>query len=201
MRVLHDDFPAIEHVGGVDVAYSRTDGKACCAIAVFSYPDLRLRCVSEEVGRISFPYLPGLLAFREGPLVEPAFGKLEVKPEMLMFDGYGICHPRGMGLATHMGIVLNRASIGCAKTPFMGTCETPAPERGSISAIVYRGEIMGAAVRTRQGAKPVFVSQGHRVSLRSAVEICLACTGKFRIPEPLRYAHARARHCIQRTET
>jgi len=183
------------------VAYNRSDGKACCAVAVFSYPDLRLRCVSEEVGRISFPYLPGFLAFREGPLIEPAFGKLEVKPEVLIFDGYGICHPRGIGLAAHLGIVLDRASIGCAKTPFVGAYGDPAPGRGSTSAIVYKGEIVGAAVRTRQGVKPVFVSQGHRVSLKSAIEICLSCTRRFRIPEPVRYAHIRARQCIQRTET
>lgn len=200
-RILHDVFPKIERVGGVDVAYSRYSGKACCAIAVFSYPGLRLCCISEERGSVSFPYLPGFLAFREGPLIEPAFDKLEVKPDVLLFDGYGVCHPRGTGLATHLGIILDRASIGCAKQPFVGTYRAPAPERGSVSTIVYKGEVAGAAVRTRQGVKPVFVSQGHRVSLKSAVEICLSCTKGFRTPEPLRYAHIEARKCIQRIET
>lgn len=200
LRILHDAFPPVEHVGGVDVAYSRSSRKACCSIAVFSFPDLRLCCTSEETGCVSFPYLPGLLAFREGPLIEPAFDKLDTKPDVLIFDGYGICHPRGVGIATHMGIVLECASIGCAKTPFIGTYEDPAPERGSASSIVHQGEVLGSAVRTRKGVKPVFISQGHRISLKSCIEICLSSTKGYRIPEPLRHAHIKARECIQRTE-
>jgi deoxyribonuclease V len=199
-RILHDAFPDIRHVAGIDVAYSRFSGKACCAATVFSYPDLGLCCVSEETGFVSFPYLPGLFAFREGPLIEPAFGRLEIKPDILIFDGFGVCHPRGMGLATHMGIILDRASIGCAKTPFMGTFENPAPERGSVSPIVCEGEVIGSAVRTKQGVKPVFVSQGHRVSLASSIGICLSCAKGYRIPEPLRHAHIRARKCLHRAE-
>jgi len=196
MRVLRDSFPPISLVGGVDVAYSASSGLGCCAIAVLTYPGLRLEAVSTASGPVDFPYVPGLLAFREGPLIEQAFGRLDVRPEVLLFDGHGICHPRGVGIATHLGILLNRATVGCAKTPLCCSFEEPCRERGSTSPLTSEGRIVGYALRTRKGVKPVFVSQGHRVSLKTALGLCLACSTRYRIPEPLRQAHIMARQRI-----
>ncbi|HON37719.1 MAG TPA: endonuclease V [Deltaproteobacteria bacterium] len=196
-RILTDSFDPLTHVGGVDVAYDLKSDLGCCAIAVFSYPHLCLQEVSRVFGSIRFPYIPGLLAFREGPLVEQAFGQLTIRPEILLFDGHGISHPRGMGIATYMGILLECASIGCAKTLLTDTFEDPAPKRGSATPVIRHGEIVGCALRTRTGVNPVFVSQGHRVSLDTSVEICLACTPKYRIPEPLRAAHLMARQAVR----
>lgn len=196
MRVLSDSFPPLTRVGGVDVAYSRSSGLGCCAIAVLTYPELRLETVSTACGPVEFPYIPGLLAFREGPLVEQAFGLLDLRPELLLFDGHGICHPQGMGIATHLGILLDCATVGCAKTPLVCSFEEPGREKGSMSPLVSEGEILGCALRTREGVKPVFVSQGHRVSLKTAVGLCLACAPKYRVPEPLRQAHIAARQRV-----
>lgn len=196
-RILTDSFAPLTHVGGVDVAYDPRSNRGCCAIAVFSYPHLSLRAMSRACGVIRFPYIPGLLAFREGPLVEQAFELLELRPEILLFDGHGISHPRGMGIATHLGILLECAAIGCAKTPLSGTFERPFPSRGSTVPMVCGEKTVGCVLRTREGANPVFVSQGHRVSLETSVEISLACAPKYRIPEPLRAAHIMARQAVR----
>jgi deoxyribonuclease V len=184
-------------VAGVDLAYSRVSGRACCIIAVFTYPGLCLKTVSKACGAVDFPYISGLLTFREGPLVEQAFGRLEIRPEVLMFDGHGISHPRGMGIATHMGIFLDCAALGCAKTPLSGAFEEPGPLRGSMSPVLFKGVTVGCALRTRDRVKPVYVSQGHRVSLATCVEICLSCAVKYRIPEPLRAAHIMAGKAVR----
>ncbi len=196
-RVLTDSFAPVAHVGGVDVAYDRRSNQACCVIAVFSYPRLSLATVSRACGSVRFPYIPGLLAFREGPLVEQAFGLLELRPEVLLFDGHGISHPRGMGIATHLGILLECAAVGCAKTLLTGTFESPGPGRGSTAPVICGERTVGCVLRTRERVNPVFVSQGHRVSLDTAVEICLACAPKYRIPEPLRTAHIMARRAVR----
>lgn len=196
IRVLSDSFPPLTCVGGVDVAYSGSSGLGCCAIAVLTYPELHLERVSTACGPVGFPYIPGLLAFREGPLIEQAFGRLDLRPELLLFDGHGICHPRGMGIATHLGILLGCATVGCAKTPLGCSFEEPGRKKGSTSPLVCGGEILGCALRTREGVKPVFVSQGHRVSLRTAVGICLSCAPAYRIPEPLRQAYIAARQRV-----
>ena len=195
-RILIDSFPPVTHVGGVDVAYSLSSSMGCCVISVFAYPGLSLKTLSWAYGVIDFPYIPGLLTFREGPLVEQAFRRLEIRPEILLFDGHGVSHPRGMGIATHMGIVLDCASVGCAKKPLAGTFEEPGPLRGSTSPVLFKGETVGCVLRTRDRVSPVFVSQGHRVSLKTAVEISLSCGRRYRIPEPLRSAHATARQRI-----
>lgn len=196
-RVLADSFAPVARVGGVDVAYDRWSNQGCCAIAVFSYPRLSLEAVSRACGSVRFPYIPGLLAFREGPLVEQAFDLLGPVPEVLLFDGHGISHPRGMGIATHLGILLGCATVGCAKTPLSGTVEHPSPSRGSTAPVICDEKVVGCVLRTREGVNPVFVSQGHRVSLDTSVEICLACAPKYRIPEPLRTAHIMARQTVR----
>jgi len=187
--VIYDPGKMPETVGGSDVAY-RSDGKrACCVIAVLTYPGLDYLCHSVYESSVSFPYLPGLLAFREGPLVEGAFSGLERIPDVLIFDGHGICHPSGMGIASHMGIVLDLPTIGCAKSRLAGTCTRPGPFRGDASPILMSGIRVGYVLRTRDHVRPVFVSPGHMMGVDSSAQVCLKCAAGFRIPEPVRYAH------------
>lgn len=197
--IREDAFGEIGLVGGVDVAYDVSGNRGCCVIAVFSLPSLEPVCSSPAVGAIGYPYIPGLFAFREGPLVEEAFDRLDIIPDVLIFDGHGICHPRGIGIATHMGIVLDMPSIGCAKTHLFGTYEEPGPLRGDRSPISSQGETIGCVLRTRAAVRPVFVSQGHRIGLVSAVEVCLRCSTRYRIPEPLRQAHLLAGRHLHRS--
>lgn len=196
-RVPEDAYPPIKNIGGVDVAYNKDFDTACCAIAVFSYPGLEFGLSAYSQGVVTFDYIPGLLAFREGPFIERAFHHLDIRPEILIFDGHGINHPRSIGIATHMGIILDCATIGCAKTPFFGTYQEPAQGKGSTSPIIFQDHTIGAAVRTREGTKPVYVSQGHKISLKSSVEIILSCSPHYRIPEPIRTAHIKAREYLR----
>jgi deoxyribonuclease V len=145
--------------------------------------------VATATGRTSFPYIPGLLTFREGPILLKAFQKLEMKPDVMIFDAQGIAHPRGLGLASHMGICLDLPSIGCAKTPLFGKFTMPGRRKGNFEWIRVEEKKVGAALRTRDGVNPLFVSPGHRLDLRTSIQIVLACCRGFRIPEPLRLAH------------
>ena len=194
--VRQDTCREITSIGGVDVAYELSTNRACCVITVFSYPDIQLQSHSCFSGEIGFPYIPGLFAFREGPLIEQAFEQLETIPGLLIFDGQGICHPRGIGIASHMGIFLDIPSIGCAKSRLFGTYDEPGLFRGDRSPVYSGRDIIGCVLRTRDSIKPVFVSQGHRASLETAVEMCLACSTRYRIPEPVRLAHILARRYL-----
>jgi deoxyribonuclease V len=135
-----------------------------------------------------FPYVPGLLSFREAPALVAVLRKLRCEPDVFMFDGQGLAHPRHFGLACHMGILIDRPSLGCAKSLLVGTCETPQPARGSTAPLEHRGERIGMAVRTRDNVRPVYVSIGHRLSLSAAVKVVLASSIGFRLPEPVRLA-------------
>jgi deoxyribonuclease V len=191
--IREDTHREIASIGGVDVAYEITKDRACCVITVFSYPDMELQSTSFFSGEIGFGYIPGLFTFREGPLIEQAFERLETVPELLIFDGQGICHPTGIGIATHMGLYLDIPSIGCAKSHLFGTYDEPGLFRGDRSHIYSGREVIGCVLRTRDFIKPVFISQGHRVSLESSIEVCLACCLGYRIPEPVRMAHILAK--------
>jgi deoxyribonuclease V len=163
---------------------------AHAAVAVYSFPDLR--CIEHKTATLTlhFPYVPGLLTFREGPAVLRCFGKLETGPDLVLFDGQGLLHPRRMGLATHLGILLGTPSVGCAKSRLYGTCEEPAADKGSCTRV--RGEdgaVLGVCLRTRESTRPLFVSVGSNVSLDQAVETVLQCCTRYRSPEPLRAAH------------
>jgi deoxyribonuclease V len=138
---------------------------------------------------VSFPYVPGLLVFREGPVVMKALRRLTERPDVLIFDAHGLAHPRRMGLATHLGILLDTPSVGCAKSRLCGTYTEPGPTRGCWTRLWDDEEVIGAVVRTRDGVKPVFVSIGHRVSLGSAIELVLECAPRLRLPETTRWAH------------
>ena len=179
----------VKTVGGGDVAYSK-DGKYCFgAIAVLSFPDMEILDKATADGKIPFPYIPGLLSFREGPILIKAFQKLKQKPDVMIYDGQGIAHPRGMGLASHMGLWLDIPSIGCAKTPLLDGFISPGPSKGSVEWIRWEGKKVGAVLRTRETVKPLFVSPGHRIDLRTSIQLILKSCKGYRIPEPLRRAH------------
>ncbi len=178
----------IKIVGGLDVHFPSKNIARAVAVTL-SFHGLELLEKSIYEGEVSFPYVPGLLSFREIPPLLKAIGKLKTMPDIFLCDGQGIAHPRGLGLASHLGLVIDTPTIGCAKSPLYGDFDMPAPERGSKSPIRARNTTIGYALRTRTGTKPVFVSVGHRVSLRKAVSIVLACSPRYRIPEPLRVAH------------
>lgn len=185
--VLDKAFKRIEKVAAVDVSF--IGNRAVGAAAVFSFPDLKIIEKKIVFSRPTFPYVPGFLSFREGPIMLKALLRLKTEPDVILFDGQGIAHPREMGEATHLGILLDKPSIGCAKSRLVGEYKDPGRRKGSFSKICFEGKTVGAAVRTREGVKPNFVSPGHRIDLKSAVKIVLACTTKFRIPDPLRFVH------------
>ncbi len=179
-------------VAGADISCVRSLRLAVGGVLIFRFPEIELVEERYHVGELSFPYIPGLLTFREGPVLLGAFEKLELIPDAIIFDGQGIAHPRSLGLASHMGLLLEIASVGCAKTHLFGEWHEPGPERGAWSPLRGRGgEVIGAALRTRSGVKPVFVSPGHRADLPFALDLTLKCTGRFRLPEPVRQAHMR----------
>lgn len=178
-------------VAGVDVSVKGSRSRA--AIVIHEYPTMRpIRAYRAEMN-ISFPYVPGLLAFREGPVVLKALRKaLEGTPplpDVLMFDAQGLAHPRHFGLACHLGVLLDLPSIGCAKSHLWGQYTPPGERKGSWTPLSDGDEIIGAVVRTRDRVRPVFVSVGHRVDLEAAVDLVLRCTTRYRLPEPTRQAH------------
>ncbi len=154
-----------------------------------SYPELTLLEEATFSARVSFPYIPGLLTFREGPPLITAFAKLSQLPDFILFDGQGIAHPRGIGLAAHLGLILDRPAIGCAKSRLVGTHAPVGEKRGDWTGLIHQERQVGAVLRTRDRIKPVFVSQGHRIGLERAVTLVLACCRGYRIPEPTRRAH------------
>lgn len=175
-------------VAGLDAAY-RTDTKRCIAGAVLWDREERRVVESQVVSRpLTFPYVPGLLSFREAPALIAVLRKLTVTPEALLCDGQGIAHPRRLGIASHLGILTGLPSVGCAKSRLCGSFSPPGPARGDSSPLLHRGEEIGAVLRTRDRVNPVFVSPGHRFDCRSAAELVLLCGNGFRLPEPTRLA-------------
>ena len=176
-------------VAGMDVSVSRKSTLGWAAVVVLSYPQLQVIEETWAKGKIDFPYIPGLLSFREIPLLTEALRELKTQPDVFMCDGQGIAHPRQMGLACHIGIIIKRPTIGCAKTRLVGEYSEPAPEKGQHAFLLHEGKVVGAVLRTRAGTKPVFVSPGYGLSLQNAIEVVLSCCTKYRIPEPIRAAH------------
>jgi deoxyribonuclease V len=176
-------------VAGADLAYSADGRRAWAAVVVMAWPELAVVETAWAAGSPRFPYVPGYLTFREGPLVLAAFRDLRRRPDLCLFDGAGLAHPRRFGLACHLGVLLDRPSIGCAKSPLVGEWTTPGRARGDWNPIVLDGARVGAVVRTRAGVKPLFVSPGHRIGIRQAVRWVLACS-RVRVPEPIRAAEA-----------
>lgn len=178
-----------EKIGAGDVSYSRTDDRIYAAFLLFSYSDSTLLESVTAQGRASFPYIPSLLAFREAPILIKAFSKLKTKPDLILVDGQGIAHPRSMGIAAHLGLLLDLPSIGCAKSRLYGAEAEPPLDKGSAASLIEEGRTLGMIVRTQTGVKPVYVSPGHKMELATSVKIILSLCRHYRIPEPLRQAH------------
>lgn len=180
-------FGQVNTVAGVDVSFKNEVARA--AIVVLSYPELTPVDYSLAELPVEFPYIPGLLAFREAPSVLAALEKLNTEPDLFIFDAQGLAHPRQMGLATHLGVIIDRPSIGCAKSRLCGSHYEPGPEKGSYVHLYDKEVVIGAVVRTRTNVNPVYVSIGHQVDLPTAIEYVLGCCTKYRLPETTRYAH------------
>ncbi len=181
--------PREGYVAGADCSTKRGSREGRGAIVVLRYPELEVVETALYRGKVSMPYIPGLLSFRELPLLLGAFEKLQTRPHVIIVDGNGVAHPRGLGIASHLGITLEIPTIGCAKSRLLGEHLEPGEEKGSTAIWTEGDRVLGKVVRTRSGVKPVYVSVGHLVSLEEAVRITLACTIRYRLPEPVRRAH------------
>ncbi|WP_330336697.1 endonuclease V [Streptomyces sp. NBC_00557] len=199
-RVVLDEAgpePGTGRVTGVDVAYDDEHDLVAAAAVVLDAVTLDVVAEATAVGRVSFPYVPGLLAFREIPTVLAAMERLPCPPGLVVCDGYGLAHPRRFGLASHLGVLTGLPVIGVAKNPFTFTYEEPGARRGGAAPLLAGDEEVGRALRTRDGVKPVFVSVGHRVSLDNAVAHTLALTPRYRLPETTRRADALCRRALR----
>ena len=179
-------------IAGVDISVNRWAKTGTAAVVVLSFPDLDIVEVKTKTDNISFPYVPGLLSFREAPLILAAYEQLSNEPDIIMVDGQGIAHPRRMGLASHLGLFLAVPTIGCAKSRLCGSHEEPGNERGDYAELFDNDEVIGAVVRTRSRVKPVYVSIGHKIDLAASINLVLRCCRGYRLPEPTRLAHQAA---------
>ena len=189
--VQTDDFGELRTVAGLDLGYPRTAtgeevGRA--AVVVLSYPSLEPVEERITLRPVSFPYVPGLLSFREAPVGLAALAELGTQPDLIVVDGHGRAHPRRFAIACHLGVLLDRPTIGCAKSILVGHADEPGPAPGDWTPLVHRDEVIGAVLRTRTNVRPVYISVGHRVSLESAVQIVTTCLRGYRLPEPTRLA-------------
>jgi deoxyribonuclease V len=179
----------VETIAGADISFNKFSETIYAGIVVLRLPTLE---VVEEVAIVSetrFPYVPGLLSFRESPAVLEAWEKLKTEPDAVMFDGQGIAHPRRVGIASHVGLLINRPTLGCAKSVLVGKYEEPPLERGAWTELIDKGETVGAALRTKRKVKPIYVSPGHLIDLADVIKLTLASDGGYRQPEPTRRAH------------
>ncbi|HET6515310.1 MAG TPA: deoxyribonuclease V [Thermodesulfovibrionales bacterium] len=183
-------------IAGVDAAFS--GGLVIGVASLYRYPAMVPLEDAHAVLEVLFPYVPGFLSFREGPAIIDAVKALRTRPDVIIFDGQGIAHPKGVGIASHLGVLLNVPSIGCAKSRLVGEYEEPGTKKGAWSPLLYKGKIVGAVLRTRENVKPVFVSPGHRITLRETIQIVLSCLKTYRIPEPLRRADLLSRELKSR---
>lgn len=187
--VTHDDLPTIHTVAGIDCGFENDGTITRAAVAVLSFPELQV--VAQAIARrpTTFPYIPGFLSFREAPAVLDALTQLPTPPDLLLCDGQGLAHPRRFGLACHVGVLAGIPAIGVAKTLLIGRHAPQAPARGAWEPLLDHAETIGAALCTRPGTKPVYISIGHRISLPTAINYVLRCTTKYRLPETTRHAH------------
>lgn len=175
-----------EYIAGVDAAFFKDKiiGVAC----LYRYPEIILIEEAYSLTEVSFPYIPGFLSFREGLAIIKAMSSLKIKPHVILFDDQGIAHPKGLGIAAHIGVLIDIPTIGCAKSRLVGNYREPGLKKGSWSSLRYNGKIIGVVLRTKDNVRPVFVSPGHRIDLKNSIKIILGCTSTYRIPEPLRRA-------------
>ncbi len=184
--IRHKTFDTLTCVAGVDAGYE--EGRARAAIVALRFPDMEILEYLTVERAVDYPYVPGLLSFREAPAILDGLEKFPCVPDVLIFDGHGIAHPRRLGIASHIGVLVDMPAIGCAKSRLIGRYAEPERDKGSFTLLYDDAEVIGAVVRTRSGVRPVFVSIGHRIDLSTAVNIVLACTRDYRLPEPTRWA-------------
>jgi deoxyribonuclease V len=177
---------SIRYVAGSDIAISKRLGKAVAAVAVFRYPSLELVESRSATADLRFPYIPGLLSFREIPVLIRCLARVKTPFDVMICDGQGIAHPRGLGLASHLGLLMKKPTIGCAKSILVGEHDEIGVSRGDLAPLVYKGKRVGTVVRTRDNGKPVYVSPGHLVDQSGACRLILGCARRYRLPEPTR---------------
>jgi len=187
--IARDRLGPVRFVAGLDVGFEQDERVARAAVAVLSFPDLRMADQAVARRPVTFPYIPGLLSFREVPVLLDAIDRLGQRPDLLLCDGQGLAHPRRFGLACHLGVLTGIPSIGVAKSLLIGRHAPLPARRGAWRPLLDRGEVIGAALRTRDGVAPVYVSIGHRTGLETAMEFVLACAPRYRLPETTRAAH------------
>jgi deoxyribonuclease V len=189
-KVIQEDqlTSEIRYIAGADVAYNEVERRVVAALVVLDAHTLEVVDQALHEGEVNFPYIPGLFSFREVPPLVEAYQKLSTKPDLIVCDGHGTAHPKGVGMATHLGIELNIPTIGCAKKRLVGVFEPVGHNRGSTSSLIWDSQTVGAALRTQSGINPVFVSVGHRISLSTACDWILRLTPHYRLPETTRQA-------------
>jgi deoxyribonuclease V len=179
----------VKRIAACDVSYLKSRNMLIGGMVIMDWPGLNIIETVIQTNPVTFPYIPGYLSFREAPVLLALIARFKRKIDIFMFDGHGRAHPRGLGIASHIGVLLDKPSLGCAKKKLVGAYDQPADRKGASAHLTFKGKIVGRVVRTRAGTKPVFVSVGHRITLRQGVELILSCSRKYRIPEPLRQAH------------
>jgi deoxyribonuclease V len=187
--ITHDDLGSIRHVAGVDVGFEANGTITRAAIAVLSWPDLQVKDQAVARQPTRFPYIPGLLSFREVPAILEACQQLRITPDLLLCDGQGLAHPRRLGIACHLGLLTDLPSIGVGKTRLIGTHAEVGNQRGDWQPLCDRAEVIGAVLRTRINTHPLYISVGHRVSLETAIAHVNGCITRYRLPETTRFAH------------
>jgi deoxyribonuclease V len=186
--VLDDDFGTIRRVAGADLAFDPETGAAFAGVIVYRFPEMEEVERQSARRRLRFPYVPGLLSFREGPVLLAALARLRTEPDLILIDGHGRAHPRLFGIASHIGVLLDKPTIGCAKSLLVGEHDEPGLKSGATAPLWLKGERVGEVLRTRDRVKPIYVTTGHRVTLDSAVQFVKLCCDGFRIPKPTREA-------------
>jgi len=184
-----NQFKKIKYLAGCDTAFDLKNELAFAGVIVYSFPQLKEIDRQCAVYKTPFPYIPGMLAFREAPVLLAAIEKLKIKPDLFVFDGHGLAHPRRFGIASHLGVYLNKPTIGCAKSRLCGEYKEPNKKAGSISKLTDKeGKVIGAVVRTRDHVRPIFISIGHKIDLDTSCKMILKCVGRYRVPKPTREA-------------
>lgn len=176
-------------IAGCDISFNKFSETIYAGIVVWEIATQKIIEQQGVVTTAQFPYIPGLLSFREVPALLEAWAKLESEPDAVMLDGQGIAHPRRIGVGAHFGLLVERPTLGCAKSVLVGKFDDPAPERGHWSPMIHKGETVGAALRTKNKVQPVYISPGHLMDLPTAIDLALQCDGGYRVPEPTRQAH------------
>ena len=179
----------IEYVAGLDVSYAKGSNKMWAGVIVLDFPSLGKTEERWSQKKVSFPYIPGLLSFREIPVLIDALRKIEIEPDLIFCDGQGIAHPRGLGLASHLGVLLNKPTIGCAKSLLVGKYNQVGEHKGDYVYLRHQNRVIGAVVRTKSKVKPIFISPGYGIMLNDCIKFVLETCSTYRIPEPTRQAH------------